>query len=127
MMNKVQALSVVFAVALSSAASAGSITTSNGASCNDDYRDNQDTGRSFEVYADTNVNTNDTQIGFKYTIQLGKQKYVDTPITRLDCSRLYDLELQKQQLELQRLRAELAALKAAAKAGNTVVTQQDDW
>lgn len=120
-------LSAVFVVALSSTASAGSITTSNGASCNDDYRSNEDTGRSFEVYADTNVKTNDTQIGFKYTIQLGKQKYINKPITRLDCSHLYDLELQKQQLEVQRLRAELAALKAAAKAGNTVATQQDDW
>lgn len=55
---------------------------------------------------------NDTRVGdvgvyARITIPLGKRVH-----NRVDCSRLYELELRKKQLEVQKLEQEIKALKA---------------
>lgn len=110
-------------------ASAGSVTTSNGASCNDNYN-LQETGP--ELSLNTNVDSNgNTSLGINYTIKLGGQKptYIGS-IQRIDCSRMLHVEEHKQTLELQRLQLEMQVLKAQlaeAKASNKPISTGDDW
>jgi len=108
---------------------AGSITTSNGASCNDNYN-LQETGP--ELSLNTNVDSyGNTSLGINYTIKLGGQKttYIGS-IQRIDCSQMLRVEQAKQNLELQRLQLEMEVLKAqlaAAKATNKPINTGDDW
>lgn len=62
-------------------------------------------------YDQMNNYFNDNRVGdvglyARITIPLGKR-----PKSRVDCNRLYELELRKKQLEVQRLEAELRQLK----------------
>jgi hypothetical protein len=116
-------LSALFVVALSSMASANSysITTSNGAGCTQ----NENTGRSLEFGADMNTYTNEGTVSFTYNIQLGRDK-----LKTIDCSRMYDIEVSRQQNELERQRLELQLLRtqiAQAKAEKREITSSDDW
>jgi hypothetical protein len=116
-------LSALFVVALSSMASANSysITTSNGAGCTQ----NENTGRSVEFGADMNTYTNEGTVSFTYNIQLGRDK-----LKTIDCSRMYDIEVSRQQNELERQRLELQLLRtqiAQAKAEKRKITSSDDW
>jgi hypothetical protein len=116
-------LSVLSAVALSSMAAANSynVQTSNGAGCTQ----NENTGRSVEFGADMNTYTNEGTVSFTYNIQLGRDK-----LKKIDCSRMYDIEVSRQQMELERQRLELQLLRtqiAQAKAEKREITSSDDW
>jgi hypothetical protein len=117
-------LKAMFAVALSSMASADSynVTTSNGAGCTQ----TEDTGHRVETGAETNSENNSTTAFVKMTWTLGKNK-----LPKIDCNRMYNLEVARQSLELERQQLELQLLReqlATAKAQNkTITTNGDDW
>jgi hypothetical protein len=110
-------------------ASAGSITTSNGASCNDNYN-LQETGPELSLNTSTDSYGN-ASVGIQYTIKLGGNKPTYSgSIQRIDCSQMLRVEQAKQNLELQRLQLEMKVLKAqlaAAKASNKPISTGDDW
>lgn len=59
----------------------------------------------------------------KMTWVLGQHK-----IPQIDCDKLFNIELAKQELELEKLRLELQIMKdKIAKSGSTEVTTGDDW
>jgi len=108
---------------------AGSITTSNGASCNDNYN-LQEAGPELSLNTSTDSYGN-ASVGINYTIKLGGQKptYIGS-IQRIDCSRMLRTEQAKQSLELQKMQLEMELLKAqlaAAKATNKPISTGDDW
>lgn len=131
MNSKSLTLSAVFVVALSSMASAGSITTSNGASCNDNYNfNNTDSGESVEFGINTNTSTGDTSLSLTYKIDIGKKKKVYSGgVNRLDCSRMLYVEERKQELELQQMQLEVKLLKEQLRKAQAeaTVTSSDDW
>ena len=123
----------MFAVVLSSTALAGSVTTSNGASCNDNYNFNKvDSGRSVEFNARTNDRGN-SEFSLTYKIDLGgKRTLYNGSINTLDCTRMLQTEERKQELELQRMQLEIKILKeqlANAEAQNKPqsIQSSDDW
>ena len=130
MNKKSLALSAVFAVALSSMVSAGSITTSNGARCDDNYNFNENTGETVEFGLNTNASTGETSLSLTYKIELGgKKRTYGGSITRLDCSRMLYVEERKQELELQQMQLEIKLLKEQLAAAQKPQSTQssDDW
>jgi hypothetical protein len=124
-MKKVSlALSVLFVVALSSMASANSynVQTSNGAGCSQ----NEDTGRTMQFGTSINTATNEGTLSATYTIQLGKKK-----LRKVDCNRLYDISIKRQEIQLEREQLELELLRtqiANTKSQNSnQITLGDDW
>jgi len=97
--------SLIIATSLGGVAHANSysINTSNSSSCNQ----NESSGRSVEFNTNINSDTNNATIGFTYRIELGKNK-----LAKIDCNRLYNIEIASQQLELEKARMELELLKA---------------
>jgi hypothetical protein len=72
-----------------------------------------------------NTYTNEGTVSFTYNIQLGRDK-----LKKIDCSRMYDIEVSRQQMELERQRLELQLLRtqiAQAKAEKREITSSDDW
>jgi len=97
--------SLILATSLAGVAQANSysINTSNSSSCNQ----NESTGRSVEFNTQLDSATNNATIGFTYRIELGKKK-----LAKIDCNRLYNIEIASQQLELDKARLELELLQA---------------
>ena len=111
--------------------SAGSITTSNGARCDDNYNfNNTNSGENVEFGINTNTATGETSLSLVYKIDIGKKKRTyNGSITRLDCSRMLYVEERKQELELQQMQLEIKLLKEQlANAQKPQSTQSsDDW
>ena len=121
-------LSAVFAVGLSSTVSAGSITTSNGASCNDSYNNSHQTDQSVTFGTSSNFD-GDVSFNVQYQVQFGGTKRNYGYTKRIDCNHLLQLEEQRQQLELQRLKTQVAMLQKQLQGttGTDTVTTGDDW
>ena len=99
--------SLILATSLAGAAHANgyNINTSNNSSCS--QNESASTGRSMEFNTKLDTFTNNAQIGFTYRIELGKKK-----INKIDCNRLFNIEIASQQLKLEKSRMELELLKA---------------
>lgn len=97
--------SLILATSLGGVAHANnySVNTANNSSCNQ----NESTGRSVEFNTQLDSFNNNATIGFTYRIDLGKKK-----LAKIDCNRLYNIEIASQQLELDKARMELELLKA---------------
>lgn len=128
MTNSHLILSAVFAVVLSSTASAGSITTSNGASCNDSYNYANNDNQSVSFGSDSDYNGN-VSFNVKYTYSFGGNKRHFGYTQRINCGTLLHIEEQKQQLELQRLQLQVAQLQRQLQdsTSSNTLTTSDDW
>jgi len=122
MKMKKHLLLAVCALGLSSTAlhaSNQSVTTSNGSGCTN----NQSTGQTMSVGTEVNSDSQSATAFVKLEWELGRDK-----IPRIDCDRLFNIELAKQELELEKLRLELQIMKdKIAKSGSTEITTGDDW
>ena len=124
MKMKKQVLLVVCALGLSSTAlhaSNHSISTSNGSGCTNSH----DTGHTMSAGTEVDSNTDGVTAFVKMTWTLGQNK-----INKIDCQRLFDIEVAKQQLELEKLQLELELMKAKianAKNTNETINTSDDW
>ena len=108
------------------------VRTSTGAEC----QTSLDTGKYFNtgVYAvndDSTSTANRDSVGVyaNVTIMLGRDK-----IERVNCNRLYDLQVQRDSVEIQRLQEEIALMKAqteamlaAGKEAALAPASGDDW
>ena len=107
------------------------VRTSTGAEC----QTSLDTGKYFNtgVYAvneDTlTSNSDDVGVYANYTVMLGRDK-----IERVNCNRLYDLQVQRDSVEIARLqeeinlmRAQTEAMLAAGKEAALAPASGDDW
>jgi len=93
-----------------------SFRTSNGAECST----NRETGRnlSFGTFGKEQEDGRYNQgVYMEYSIKLGKER------SRIDCNKLFNLEVERQSLEIERLRAEIEMMKAQQNANPT----GDDW
>ena len=120
---KKQVLLAAFVVGLSSTAlhANQSVTTSNGSGCSN----NQSTGQKLSVGTEFDTLTEQGNVFIKMEWELGRHK-----IPKIDCNRLYNIELSKQQLELQKLQMEIELMRAkieAAKNAGPTATTGDDW
>ena len=98
------------------------VRNSNGASCSQ----TESTGKSFELGTTYDSYNDDVTLSATWKFELGKQK-----LRGVNCNRLYDvsikreqLELDKAYLELQLLRAQIAAVKNNKEAPKST---GDDW
>ena len=107
------------------------VRTSTGAEC----QTSLDTGKYFNtgVYAvnDESATANNDSVGVyaNYTVMLGRDK-----IERVNCNRLYDLQVQRDSVEIARLqeeinlmRAQTEAMLAAGKEAALAPASGDDW
>lgn len=86
-----------------------SFRSSNGAECST----NRETGRnlSFGTFGREQEDGQYNQgVYIEYSIKLGKER------SRIDCSRLFDVEMERQKLEIERLKAELELIKSETKS-----------
>ena len=115
-------LLAVYVLGLSSTAlhaSNQSITTSNGSGCTN----NQSTGQTMSVGTEVDSDSQSATAFVKLEWELGRHK-----IPQIDCDRLFNIELAKQELELEKLRLELKIMKdKIAKSGSAEITTGDDW
>ena len=115
-------LLAVCALGLSSTAlhaSNQSVTTSNGSGCTN----NQSTGQTMSVGTEVDSDSQSATAFVKLEWELGRHK-----IPQIDCDRLFNIELAKQELELEKLRLELKIMKdKIAKSGSAEITTGDDW
>ena len=124
-MNKLL-LSLGCVLALSSTVSSANsynISTSNGGSC----VQNESTGKSMETGINYNTATKGSAITLTYRVEFGKGS-----LAKINCSRLYNITVEKQQLQLDTSRLELELLKLQIKALKdgqpaTVVSNVNDW
>jgi hypothetical protein len=118
-------LLAVCALGLSSTAlqaSDQSINTSNGSGCSNSQTK---TGHQLEAGTEVDSNTDGVTAFVKMTWTLGQNK-----IQKIDCQRLFNIEVAKQELELEKLKLELELMKAKiANAKNTdeTINTGDDW
>jgi|13_taG_2_1085334.scaffolds.fasta_scaffold30854_3 hypothetical protein len=122
--------SLVIATSLTGAAHANnySINTSNSSACSQ----TESSGRSVEFTSEFDSRSQNATIGIAYRIELGKKK-----LPKIDCNRLFNIEVAKQQLELDKARMELELLKAQIEATKqsmingepapAPLTTGDDW
>lgn len=92
-----------------------SFRSSNGSECSI----NRETGSNLNVGTfakESYQGEMDQGIFVEFSFKLGKQR------SRIDCNRLYDLEVERQSLEIEKLKAELELLRAS---GNT--NTGSDW
>lgn len=112
-------------------AAAGSITTSNGASCNDNYNfNNTNSGENIEFGINTNASTGETSLSLTYKLDIGgKKRIYNGSVNRIDCSRMLYVEERKQELELQQMQLEIKLLKEqlAAAQQSQSIQSSDDW
>ena len=102
-------------------ASNQSITTSNGSGCSN----SSDTGHTMSVGTEVDSYDQSATAFVKMTWTLGQNK-----INKIDCERLFNIEVAKQQLELEKLQLELELMKAKianAKNTNETINTSDDW
>jgi hypothetical protein len=122
MKMKKHLLLAVCALGLSSTAlhaSNQSVTASNGSGCTN----NQSTGQTMSVGTEVDSDSQSATAFVKLEWELGRDK-----IPKIDCDRLFNIELAKQELELEKLRLELQIMKdKIAKSGSTEITTGDDW
>ena len=125
-------LSATFVAVSSSMALAGSITTSNGASCNDSYNQQQNVGPELSLNSSM-TEGGDVNVGvsYKITFKPKNRKVYDGDIQRVDCYNMLKVEEKKQQIELQRMQLELELLKAqvaqAKRNSDVTLLEGDDW
>jgi hypothetical protein len=120
---KKQVLLAAFVVGLSSTAlhANQTVTTSNGSGCSN----NQSTGQKLSLGTEFDTFTEQGTVFLKMEWELGRHK-----IPAMDCNRLYNIEVSKQQLELQKLQMEIELMKAkieAAKVSGNNPSTGDDW
>ena len=124
MKMKKQVLLAVCVLGLSSTAlhaSNQSVTTSNGSGCSNSHN----TGHTMSAGTEVDSNTDGVTAFVKMTWTLGQNK-----INKIDCERLFNIEVAKQQLELEKLQLELELMKAKianAKNTNETINTSDDW
>lgn len=106
------------------------VRTSTGAEC----QTSLDTGKYFNtgVYAvndESNASNDSVGVYANYTVMLGRDK-----IERVNCNRLYDLQVQRDSVEIARLqeeinlmRAQTEAMLAAGKEAALAPASGDDW
>ncbi len=98
------------------------VRNSDGAGCSQ----NEDTGKSLEFGTTYDSASDNTTFSAMWTFQLGKQK-----MRKIDCNRLFDITVAREQLELDKARLELQLLRAqikAAKSGTEAPQSVgDDW
>ena len=98
------------------------VRNSNGAGCSQ----TEETGNKLEFGSSFNTATDDAKVTAMWTIQLGRDK-----LKKIDCNRLYNLSIQKEQLDLDKARLELVLLReqiAAVKNGTEAPKAiGDDW
>jgi len=125
-------LMITFFVSLSTFALSDNYTVNNGngASCSS----SESSGRSVEYSLDT-IDLMDLggdqgiKAGVKFKFELGKGK-----LKRVNCNRLFDISVQKEQLELDRaklqielLKAQLEAVKNGTADANSIQSTGSDW
>ena len=114
----------VVALSLTTAANANnySVRNSNGAGCTQ----TEDTGKQLEFGTSFNSANDSATMSATWTFQLGKDK-----LKKIDCGRLFDISIQREQLELDKARLEVQLLKAqisATKNGTEAPKAiGDDW
>jgi len=108
-----------FALGLSSTALASSysVTTSTGGGCTQ----NEETATTIEVGTELDTLTQRGKVFAKWVY---KVPLADT--NKLDCTVMYDNEVQKQSMELERMQMEIAVLRKQLIANKSPVTG-DDW
>lgn len=102
-------------------ASNQSITTSNGSGCTN----SGDTGHTMSAGTEVNSETDGVTAFVKMTWTLGQNK-----INKMDCNKLFNIEVAKQQIELEKLQLELELMKASianAKNNNETINTNNDW
>lgn len=89
-------------------ARSGGVSTSNGAGCVQTRPDDRGNGHSISMGVETDTYTGDTKARIDYNIRFGVDK---RRMSMIDCKKMYDIEVQKQQVELQREQLELYRLQ----------------
>jgi len=121
--------SLVLVSSLASAANANSysINTANNSGCTQ----NESTGRSMEFTSNFDTLTDSATVGVSYRIELGKKA-----APKIDCNRLYNIEVASQQLQLDKARLELDLLRAQIArtkqdmingVAPAIISPGDDW
>tara|TARA_B110000093_G_scaffold149755_1_gene163408 strand:+ start:3428 stop:3802 length:375 start_codon:yes stop_codon:yes gene_type:complete len=114
----------VAALSLTTIANANNynVRNSNGAACSQ----SEDTGSKMEVGTTYNSFSDSTSVTAKWTFELGKGK-----LKKIDCNRLFNISIAREQLELDRARLEIQLLKAKIEAAkNSTEAPEplgDDW
>ena len=124
MKKQVLLAAFVAALSLTTAANANSynVRGSNGAGCSQA----EDTGKELKFGTSYDSASDNTTLSATWTFQLGREK-----LKKIDCNRLFNITIQKEQLELDKARLELVLLRAqiaAAKNGTEAPKLiGDDW
>tara|TARA_R110000765_G_scaffold396380_1_gene490234 strand:- start:173 stop:532 length:360 start_codon:yes stop_codon:yes gene_type:complete len=116
-----QVLLVGFVLASSSMAMAASssVSTSTGANCSQ----NEDSGKSVEMGTELDTETQRGSVFIKMVFKLG-----NADVTTLNCNRMYNNEVQKQELELDKLKMQINLLKSQLNQTETgTLVTGDDW
>lgn len=118
------AASVLVSLSMATLASASSnsytVNSSDGASCSQ----NEQSGSQVEFGTDLDSVTNEGRVFVKWVVKVGHED-----LSKIDCSRLYNIEVQMQELQLDRLKMEIAMLKAQLANPNSkdLPASGDDW
>tara|TARA_B110000902_G_scaffold91250_1_gene108443 strand:- start:40 stop:276 length:237 start_codon:yes stop_codon:yes gene_type:complete len=77
-----------------------------------------------EFGTDLDTVTNQGRVFVKWVVQVGHKD-----LSKIDCSRMYNNEVELQELKLDRLKMEIAALKAKLANPNSAALPEsgDDW
>lgn len=118
---------VAFAVGLSSSAQADSynVNTSNGSGCSQ----NETSNKNFSFGSEFDTERQQGKLIAKFTIELGRKG------RKIDCNRLYNITVKREQLALDKANLEIDLLKAqleTLKSGKTPqevveINNGDDW
>jgi hypothetical protein len=96
-----------------------SVSTSNGARCTQ----NEDSGHTVEIGTEINTETQKGSVFVKVVFKLG-----NADVTTLNCNRMYNNEVTKQELELEKLKMQINVLKAQLNQPKTdKLITGDDW
>lgn len=87
---------------------AGGVTTSDGAGCYQTQTDPTGNGHSISAGTAYNTSTGDALVTFNYNVQLGIRQIYNS---KLDCTRMYNQEVQKQSISVQKSALELRKMQ----------------
>mgnify|MGYP003645733444 CR=1 FL=1 len=124
MRKQVLLAAFVAALSLTTIANANSynIRNANGAGCSQ----TESTGKQFQLGTNFNTLSDSATVSATWTIDLGRDK-----LKKIDCNRLYDISIEKENLELTKARLEIELLRAQIAAANNGTEMPkstgDDW
>ncbi len=115
----------VFGLSFSAQADSYNVTTSNGSGCSQ----NEASNKNFSFGSEFDTVSQQGKLVAKFTIELGKKS------RKIDCNRLYNISVKREQLsldkaniEIELLKAQLEALKSGKAPKEAVgINNGDDW